>query len=1484
MVVRPIYSAMTETLSAVEREYSALLGEKTGLKVTYRSLSPSIFSGIRIRGIEVTEIETGSRILGIRNASLSYSFRKFTRESPLSAVELLTVSGVTFEYDAVRNSALLERILQLAKNDGKTEGGGSPGFWEEFRLPFDVSVKDISLHYSDLRNDLSAALRSLDFEPFDSALGGIKFTASGEAKFGTDFLMEGKRRALCAAQFSLSGTFFPGLDGSSATVSLSESHGADYTVGGLNALVSYEDEKLQLRTMRTAFPFSLFSEFDFSRMAVSANFKSENLDPLKVVKIRSKNEILRKIDGSTISGTASGSFEFGTNSAKYDTNVSLNLSPRLVGERMRIACSASGTEKNVRFRRLSADSRSLGAVYSGSLDFRTLQPFGTLELGHYTLPNGSIVSAEAFLEPSGKGVFLFAPQVFLNAKALTGLQASVFPGSGFDSFDFSVSVSDYARAEEGVAGSVSVDGSLILGRKNFLQASASFSDIFADSVLEAVQVFLPQKNADSLDSVRNSVAPYVASGEFYFSTDFSDFTYNVPYAFVANFFEEGQIAAFSADGSAESVSVSSLDLQYAGQSVHASASLSFASGFDNIAFDTDLTFNSMPYSFYGNVTPEWISVSGDYGFDSIISLNDGISGFFQFTNFPLSLGDFTFALSTMSTFSYTNIEDFSVAVARFEAAELSGLIPISPRISFSGELVPGNFSFSALTYSDNVSELDMGGSVLWSVSDGILDGASVELYGQNPLSSEKIGITAQMENPRNLEFSLASFLNDYYASASVSVDSFPASRLLDGQDEDDTINFELNATGTISNPFVSLEVSRASLNLSGYQLDAHGNAVLDEGRLSLMNAGLSWAFFDVSDIGADVDLRRFSGRAEARAAMSLAGNDVSVPLDFSLESAVDEGDTRIFRIPEFYTVTASSKDARISLFSRPVSFVLNMAHIPGRLEFSTDNPDGFKASVAGNTFTAHPGANAALNFDLEGSLSGGEMDILVRDLSADLKEICSVVEIPFVEFTSGTVNGNVRISGNTSDPEFTGFVDVENLSMLVPLLSKYPILSDALQISSGSDGITLPETLFTSGKARFNASADVKMNRWGIDSVSLNLKTLGKRGIPVDMELPFIHASGEAIADLSLSVTLPNFMDVRGSVRVNNSDVEIVMSEMQNQLSFDGLLNFFPDTLRTLAGLGERDSGNPEPEGVPFEMNVVASLDFIVGNNVRVMFNPFMRTLLAPETPLSFYMDSLSGEFSIAGDVTLQGGEVSWLNRNFYMKEGRIVFNENQDSIDPRVTLRAETRETDDEGKRVTISLSVPNQPLSQISPVFSATPAKSEAEIMALLGQVISADSDSFGSLVTATGDYLVQATVVREIENTLRELLNLDILSVRTNVIQNALGQNSGAKSDGAAADSETDSRITFGNFFDNSTVYIGKYFGSAIYTDAMLHWTYDRSAFEDGTSATGLLFQPEFGFEMASPFVNIRLGVAPDIDSVLQNQWVTSSFITLSWKHSF
>ena len=88
------------------------------------------------------------------------------------------------------------------------------------------------------------------------------------------------------------------------------------------------------------------------------------------------------------------------------------------------------------------------------------------------------------------------------------------------------------------------------------------------------------------------------------------------------------------------------------------------------------------------------------------------------------------------------------------------------------------------------------------------------------------------------------------------------------------------------------------------------------------------------------------------------------------------------------------------------------------------------------------------------------------------------------------------------------------------------------------------------------------------------------------------------------------------------------------------------------------------------------------------------------------------------------------------------------------------------------------------------------------------------------------------------------------------------------------------------DNSTVYVGKYFGDAIYADAMLQVVYDEAKLDRNKLFSGLHLQPEIGFEMNSPYATIRWSISPDIadKSFFRNLLVPSTSLTISKKWQF
>ncbi len=1454
-LMQPIHNRISDFIKYEKANIVNKFREKTGLDISYESLSPSILAGINIRGIILSDIKTNKKIVEINKATLSYNIRDFFSKKPLSAIKELTLKGVIFEYDAVVDREIMENLKVLFNSKNNKEEKKDKTQLAELDIPFGVNLKNISLHYADKLNDYLLSIKDVSIEHDRKVKNGVKISTSGRMDWKTRLLKLGEEFSLISFGFSVTGTFFNDFNGSSALVKLSGNNRADYTVSKLDLFLNYVDEKLQVRTMRSIFPFNFVFEVDAKNKNLKFSSVTQQFNPFSLLKIRNRDNFISIFYGSTVTGQTSLFVEYDEDKINFDSIIfsidgSADISKKVLGSPIELKLSAFADGDFVTVDNFSAFGEQIEAYFSGSYDLKTKRPSGTFSLGKYELKNGSVLQTEVYIDSYSSGFICFAPQFFMDDRSFTALQLTVLPSN--KSWDFTFEFDDYSHVDYEKSGRVIIDGSFITGDSKVVQASISMNDMFMDSVALSSAFFMNESLAEKIKNTSKVLYPYIFSNEIYFSTDFSSFSFNSPFFIIANTQKEGELLTFAVDGSNQTISLSNLDLQFGNQTAHAVASVDFANGIDDFSFFCDLIFNSMPYNFMGNYSSNWLSVNGSFNFDASMSFEKDTEGILQFNSLPVKFGNIIFASSLNSSFNITEKDGISFNIHNFEMEEISSIVKIKPKLAFSGVINKYGFIFDTLAYSDSASVLDGTCNILWNLNEGIFDSFLVDLKANSIINSEKLSVYVEFKNPGRLPFSVDNLKNDFYISGEVGINDFPCARLFSDQSVDNLISANLTASGTINNPFISVNLSESSINFAGYPLTASGIASLDDTGLNANSLNVSWSNFNLLDGVINFNPQKFNGLVSTTLNGNIAGKSFSIPLNIEMSGLSTDNSK------DSFVAVLKSEGIKGSLFPKSTGFMLTATYISKNLDIVFGNGNGIRASYSQNgILEAHSGAATPVKFDLLGSLKSNNIDINITNLNANLKTISSSINIPFVKFNNGLLKGAVKISGLTTDPEYTGVIDIDEPEFIIPFVSKKVFKTEKLRAMAGQNELNIKPTEFQLDKGRINIGTRIIFDRWKIDSVDLTLDTINNKYVPLDMGFPYVNVNGSMGIDLDLSFS-SDLIKVSGSILGDNSDVSFVTSSLQASL--------FSDEYFEVNKSEKKESS----------MNALVNLDIIAGQRVQILFNPLLRGVVVPDTSLKFYMDTKTGDFSLKGDVSLRGGEIVWLNRNFYMKEGRILFNETQDNMDPRLTVRAETRERDNNGNQVTIILSSTNQLLSAFNPILSASPAKSEREIMELMGQVITADSDSMAVFAMAGGDYIVQATVMRGIENALRELCNFDIFSIRTNILQNAVKQSLDKNS--------ANKNMTFGNFFDNSTVYVGKYFGSALYVDALMHWTYDESKLDKDSSVNGLVFQPEFGLEMDSPYVNIRLGVAPDLEALQKSMWIPSTSVTLSWKYSF
>ena len=1469
-VVRPVYERLRNFVRSSLENARVELEAKTGLTFSYSSLSPSILSVISVKGIVVADSDCGDKILSVRKLSLSYDLKKLFKKDFSGVLKDISISGVTVEFNSVSDCDFMEKLKLLSASssnpDEKSSSRSSESDSEKFEnkvlfakiqelLPDVIKIRDVKLHFQDKNTEVSSRIKKIQF----ASLGNGKsfsadFTGLAIVKFNSGMYY--------SSGFNCHTVVSNNLENLSSNIFLSDLRSRDIRINSFNLLLEYSENLLHLKTLRNVFPFAMDVYSDFAEKQIKFSFSGSDFKPFQTVYIASSRPLLRRLSALETSFELSGIYELESKKLSYNSSGSVSLPEQLVAGGLNVLYSVSGNKNSVNVPHLALKGKFYDVVYSGSCNFKDIQLYGTAQVNKIQLPGGGIISSEFYFDPLSRGFMIFAPQVFLDSNALTAMQLSLIPRTD-SSVDFSFEASDYSHLEAERPGVIRLDGSFLPANK-YVQSSLSVEDLYLDTIVNFASFAMPSKKK-SLEKFSKTASSLIFSGETYLSYDFSDsssFSFNVPYAIVANTKADRQFFVFSLNGNSNSVQVSQLDFIYGSTSMNLTGLAELTDDKD-VFFSTDMMINGIPYHIGGTASSKWIDISGDYGFRSVISFNPlpanvfepSVSGTFHCEKIPFSFGKYIFTSTVDSNFSLNEAEGFKSEISHFDFQEVSGSMRNSPKITFAGSVNKYGFIINSFLLEDSVSLLSGDGTLLWNINDGIFDSMNMKLNAESFLSGEKWDFSADFTNPMRRPLSVECVKKDWFFSAVGSITNFPSARFMANQGKNDTVSLKFSSTGTFENPYMQLSLLPSSVSLLGSSAMFHGTAVLEAGTLSLTEADLKWILLNFSKVQASYSLENKSGRMNTELDANLMGRNIHSPLEIKIDTiSSKEGDNS-------FMLNIASKKVEGSVFTNPFNLDLSVLHTGGRSEIYSAgdvNVNGY--ILSDGTVNIKTGAGCPIQSVITGYVHNDGFYFNCDEILGELSDFSPLLTFDFIAVSNGTVTGNCVISGLASDPEFNGKISIANPDFNLPIIIPEHFTGKSLDLTIENSSLVMPETILYVAGVPAYTKLELNFDRWNFDGLLIEVHTKPGEYVPADVNLGDVRITGKGRPDLRIYITTTR-TDVTGSIDAKETTVSINGKVLADAAAMGAALERGETIENNLFG------------------NYILNVDFdiMMGQGVQVLIDPMVRGVAQPGTPMHFSFDSSDNMVSIDSDITFRGGELLYLNRNFYMREGRIVFSDRQELLmDPVITVRAETRERDADGNQVTITLSAVNQLLSMFSPRFTATPAKSESEIMELLGQIVSADSSNAASLLLATGDFALQVTVIRQLETALRDLLNFDIFSIRTMVLQNAMKQGLNMNS--------SHERTTAGNFFDNSTVYMGKYFGRELYADALLHWSYDQDRVNDSDTVGGLVFQPEFGLEMSSPFVNIRWGIAPNIDAIKENRWIPSTSVTLSWKFAF
>ncbi len=1431
LLAAPIKKLVTGGVNNRINGFTTFLYEKTGLTISYEKLSPSLLSNFYIHNIRVFD-ENKVQILSVNRTRVSYSLFNILRKDLQKGISSVVIDGINLDVDE------LIRILSKFTE----AGGASQGLAEVKKvIPENIKLKNINLEYND--DNLAALLTIKNIGVTNS----VKSKAIGiQADAIVNTSISAIKRNI-SGKFSVAGSITDSFDGSQLNLRLRDFTDGDFRLNKLNLHASYNKGTIEMHTIQAVNPVSLGIFYDFNNGDINAQLRLENLSPLSLLTISSKQVELKKFKNLTVTTDTIVKCNLNNRTFNFITDTSAKIPASVFPGGMEVALSLYGNEKKAELTKFTANGENCKASSKLSFIYDTTQLSGYIEVPEYHLPNGNVISTEVYFDPLEKGFMAFSPQIFIGSRSLAALQLTVLPQT--DSYDFTFEVSDYSHLEEIEPGKIILNGSYLTSSKYF-QTNIALNSLYLDSIAAIAAQFVPDDKVEPVNSLQSILEPYVLSGDMYTSTDLKTFSYNIPYVLLANTKSENQALMFAVNGTDSNIQLNQLSLIAGKFALEASASLDKAPDSSDMFFTADIKVDAIPYHFSGSIMPEVITVTGDYGTDVEIRIkeNSALEGHLLFKSFPFKINDKTLILSSTSNFAYDKENGPSLQMSQVELELAGGLASVNPKLVLSGNATKYGARIDSIAYTDFYSVLEGSADAMLNVNGSIFDSVGIAMNLHNPITDEMIIVDGSVSNPEQLPMTKDNILKYIYLNLQMQLKNFSLSRFVSQSNDNNMISGMLFTSGTLEHPYVALNVDSLSVLVAAEMLTGKGNIVLEDRDLSISDLSINYSGMDFSNIQATASLTDMNLNATGDFYYDFMDKNLSAPLVITASNAiVPEGKF----LPDTITVSLSTPGFSGSLLKKPFPLSLSVLYANDVFSiYSSDNCGLYGSYTKEGLLELNLDNKNFISAKLDGLIDKQTTNLELYDLNINLPKVLSYLTLDSTILAeSGIFTGDIVITGTINDPDLNGWARIDQPIVKCPMLFKQKISAQEIKFNIVNNEIQIPDTILAmKNNQRLMAGCTVYLNKWNLDHIEGAFRSYQKDLIPINLKTDYLSLNGDVSLDINMYLE-EETMEITGNIAGENVELAAQLFSL-SKLTDDNIAESSP-------------------------VQLITDLGITLGTHASVRLDPILRCVFTPNTTMKVVINQPEDIYMIDGELKFKSGDIAYLNRSFYIKSGNIRFNKD-DIANPTINVSAETREKDERGQTIKIVMAVEEQSLTDMRPRFTSVPAKSENEIRALLGQIVMADSSSAGDFLFAASDYALQTTVVRQAENKLRDLLNFDIFSLRTNVLQNTYNY--------SISRNFSMENISIGNFLDNTTVYIGKYLGSSLYVDAMLHVSFEDSNVKDINSAGKMLFQPEFGMELESPFANIRVNMAPDINALLKNQFVPSASVTLSWKFAY
>jgi len=1462
VALRPIQAAFGTAITSVRTNLIERLEAYTGMEIRYSSIRPAFLTSFNIRNLNFYKDE--NEVLAIHNARIYYSLRELLFRKKV-VIHTVQIDRPVLRLDMDRDREIFNRFKSLSNSEDSENKREIIGQIAEF-LPDKANYRIWNGSLS-----LTGGKTLLQIDNVTVNLRGNKGDVLLDTKFGAEIRYTGlfDRTFTVSTGIGINGVYLADLQEGRAEIAFSsmtfsqrnvkkrqssffwpasvESSAPEtlFTMIPVAVNFSYKDGVASLTPFSENAAGDYYISFDTQTRGIFAEINCDGFIPGSFVSL-SDNRKSAGFFNMAATGNLSVSYENGAlDYSVFLQSGDLTRPKEDAGLSDAFLINAYGNSEYITVDdfclNISQDTAEKGLFqgivdFSGGVEFAPLKPAGIFSVDRLSFTGKEYASGVFNLSTQGSDILISGEKLSIGSARLNNLDMRLFPSQR----DLAVTVS--SLCEDG--GSAYLDAIMNMN-PGHLEASLFLDSFSIFNITESIRPFAAFMNIPFSGEVytRNTFL----DAEFFFSSDFKNFVYNAPNITVR---KDDIAGIFSLSGTDRHFTLNEGIFYLGEDELLVSAGANFSNPMD-VNFSVNANYLDLSWNIEGDILDRTTLIVRDpNGFHAYggVSNSGVISGFIEGVDFPIPANIRPMYTDFYITMRYNAADFWSVNVNHFKVRDLSshnGTV----NLGFSGAADQDGASFKNISYNDNKGNLSGSADFIWnthfsfphfvvSLSDGKNSGESYFLEGM--FNNDLLDVNASVSGMRVDRFIKGSAPMAASAEAKVSWKSA------------DSFNAQINLSSFYARARTNAVQASVDITLSNDEFVAHN--------LRLDYSGLRTVFpvFRLSSregsakIGAEVQGFAGSRRLEGKINLNANFDQIDSWTDIMRAYNSFNGTLQIEDI-QYGDLTRDTIDF---LFSGNEGAISVSGGINDMLRLEMDKDGNFYMSL----FDPLPIRGA-----FAGIYKKGRFDAYCNDYFIDLASLWKLTGGSNDNFNiaGGYVTGKMNLHGPVWNPEFSGTGKGTSLRFQVPEYVSEDIRPVPFDILAEGYEMTFGPVVAVSGSGSGSVNGWFRFENWIPKNIGLDISIPRQNPIPYKTSIASFLANGDASGKVNLNVNLNDkLLEIKGDLYMNNTEMGI-------------------GSYKTAA----------EESGTESVFNTVAEISITTGPMVEFFWpninSPILRVNPEIGTVFSISYDSQVEQYSLVSDIRVRSGEIYYLDRYFYIRRGNLVFRENERQFNPIINARAEIRDRADSGP-VTISMIIENQPLLTFVPKFESSPGLTQLEIYTILSQnpniqgndntdmaqrfLLTSSTDLMAQFV-AGSEILSQLIFLRQFERRIRNFLNLDMLSIRTRFLQNAVAS-SGSTVFGQAP---VDRIYRVGNYFDNTTVFIGKYVGQDMFIQSTFTLKYDENSHAFG----GLKFEPDIGLELQSPFFNIRWGFFPYHP---ENWWVNDHSITLIWGKSF